>query len=167
MSYHITDEQWEVIKPVIVRPKRLETRGRKRQADRPLLDGMLWVLKTGAQWHELPKEYPPYQSCHRRFQEWTDRGVFDKVIETVARDMEKRGDISLKECFIDGTFASAKKGALVLVPQSGAKVAKSWSLQTKTLFQSPSMWPVLLRTKSLWLKKQLPKDLPERLQYIL
>ena len=167
MAFHITDDQWLIVEPLIRRPRRLETRGRKRQPDRPLLDGILWILKTGAQWQHLPKEYPPYQSCHRRFQEWVTRGVFDKILETLAQDMERRGKISLTECFIDGTFASAKKGALVLVLPNVEKGVKSWSFRTKTLFQSPSLWPLLLGTKSPWLKKRLPNDLRKRLQYIL
>ena len=167
MAYHISDEQWNIIEPILHRPKRWETRGRPRKPDRPLLDGILWILKTGAQWSELPKEYPPYQSCHRRFQEWVARGIFDTILELLAKDMEYRGKISLDECFIDGTFAPAKKGVRVLVRLNAEKAVKSWSSQTKALFLSPSLWPLLLRTKSPWLKKRLPSDLPERLQYIL
>ena len=167
MAYHITDPQWIIIEPLLRPPKHWETRGRPRQPDRPLLDGILWILKTGAQWSELPKEYPPYQSCHRRFQEWVERGIFDRILELLAQDMEERGRISLKECFIDGTFAPAKKGAPILVRLNAGRAVKSWLLQTKALFQSPSLWPLLLRMKSPWLKKRLPNDLQDRLRYIL
>ena len=95
MAYHLSDEQWRVVEPLLRRPKRLEPRGRPRKPDRPLLDGILWILKTGAQWSELPKEYPPYQSCHRRFQEWIERRVFDTILELLAQDMESRGTMVL------------------------------------------------------------------------
>src|SRR6266571_4942168 len=74
--------------------------------DREVLDGILWVLKTGAQWNELPSKYPPYQTCHRRFSEWVRNGALAELLRVLAQDMEVRGGISLEECFIDGTFAS-------------------------------------------------------------
>lgn len=167
MAYHLSDHQWTIIEPLIHQKKRMEPRGRPRQPDRPLLNGILWILKTGAQWSELPREYPPYQSCHRRFQEWVDRGVFDQILELLARDMESRGKIALQECFIDGTFAPAKKGAAVLVRLNAEKAVKSWLSQTTALFLSPSIWPLLLRTKSRWLQERLPHDLLKRYQAYL
>src|SRR3990167_4279970 len=106
----ITNEQWKVIAPFVLR-KRLDMRGRPRVDDRKILEGILWVLKTGAQWKHLPKaEYLPYQTCHRRFQEWVQRGKFDLITEKLAMNMEYRGRIKLSSCFLDGSFASAKKG---------------------------------------------------------
>lgn len=75
------------------------------------LEGILWIVKTGVRWRDLPKEYPPYQTCHRRFQAWLESGVFDRVIEALAKDLQDRGGIDLSECFIDGTFSLAP-GAL-------------------------------------------------------
>ena len=160
----LTNEQWSVVAPFVEPLKRLETRGRPRQDDRRILEGILWTLKTGAQWKHLPKEYPPYQTCHRRFQTWVESGAFDRIVMALAMDMEYRGRIKLKSCFLDATFAGAKKGALAWDPQSVGKGAKSWQLRTKALFQSPSMWGVLLRAKSDWLKRRLPDDLPKRIQ---
>ncbi len=160
----LTNEQWNIIEPLLRKPPRLDKRGKARKNNRDVLEGILWILKTGAQWRELPERYPSYQTCHRRLQEWRDRGIFEKILYVIAKDMEKRGKIKLKECFIDGTFASAKKGALLWARRSVEKAQKSWLFRTKALFQSPSIWPLLLRMKSLWWKKQLPKDLPERIQ---
>jgi len=160
----ITNAQWAVVVPFVKPLKRMETRGRPRQDDRRILEGILWVLRTGSQWKYLPKEYPPYQTCHRRFQTWVRSGTFDRILEALAMDMEERGRIKLNTCFLDGTFASAKKGGLVLDPQSVGKAPKSWLLRTKGLFQSPSVWRLLLRTKSPWLKRRLPKNLSARIQ---
>ena len=159
----ITNPQWAVVAPFVAPVSRLETRGRPRQDDRRILEGILWTLRTGAQWRYLPKEYPPDQTCHRRFQYWVRGGVFDHVLEALALDMEERGRIKLTTCFLDGTFASAKKGGLAWDPQSVGKAPKSWSLRTKGLFQSPSVWRLLLRTKSPWFKKRLPADLSQRI----
>lgn len=161
----ITNTQWAVLAPRL-RKNKVEARGRPRVDDRRILEGILWVLRTGAQWKHLPSEYPPYQTCHRRFQWWTQNGLIDEILEALAMDMEERGRIKLRTCFLDGSFASAKKGALALDLQSVGKAPRSWLFRTKALFQSPSLWPLLLRTKSSWLQQRLPPDLPERIRIV-
>jgi len=67
----LTDAEWRAVAPHIpVAPFKQKHTGRPRKPDREVLNGILWVLRTGAQWKEMPKRYPPYQTCHRRFQEW-------------------------------------------------------------------------------------------------
>ncbi len=58
----------------------------------------------------LPERYPPYQTCRRWFQRWRKEGVFDAVLLALADDLRERGKLDLREAFIDGTFAPAKKG---------------------------------------------------------
>lgn len=161
----LVDEQWSLLAPLLEKSHVKQTnRGRPRLPDRDVLDGILWVLKTGAQWNELPGKYPPYQTCHRRFQEWVRSGVLAELLRVLAQDMEARGGISLEECFIDGTSAPAKKGALVLAKQRKAKVPSSWSSAMESLFRSPSTWALLLRMRSPWWMQRLPAKLPEVLQ---
>ena len=74
------------------------------------MNGILWVLCTGAPWRDLPERYPPYQTCHRRFQRWVGDGVLSLILEALAKDLHKRKGLDLTECFIDGTFVAAKKG---------------------------------------------------------
>jgi transposase len=69
------------------------------------------VLRSGARWQDLPGRFPPYQTCHRRFQQWVKDGTLRRVVEALAEDLRTRGDLDLTECFIDGTFVIAKKGA--------------------------------------------------------
>jgi transposase len=61
----------------------------------------------------LPEQYPPYQTCHRRFQQWVRSGIFRAVLEALAEDLRSRGGFDLEETFIDGSFAPAKKGVLL------------------------------------------------------
>jgi transposase len=108
----LTDKQWEKIQDLIPDgPVRRDGKGRPWKDKREVLEGILWIVKTGARWRGLPKDYPPYQTCHRRFQAWVEEGVFEKVIEALAKDLQERGGIDMSECFIDGTFSLAKKGA--------------------------------------------------------
>ena|SRR5438445_660852 len=147
----LTDEQWQVLEPIIAEAepvRRTDGKGRPRRHPREVLNGILWILRTGAQWADLPDRYPPYQTCHRRFQEWVQEDVLDRVLQALAKDLEERGEIDLSECFIDGTFVVAKKGACALERPGGAKVRRSWSLQTTLLFHSPYTLKVLLHMKS-------------------
>ena len=92
----LTDEQWARLEPLLPEPlKRAEGRGRPWRQAREVLDGVLWVLRTGAPWRDLPERYPPYQTCHRRFQRWVKEGVLSRVLEALAEDLEARGGLDL------------------------------------------------------------------------
>jgi transposase len=75
--WELSDAQWQVIEPILRPKRRSDGRGRPWQGPRGVLNGILWVLGTGAQWRELPKKYPPYQTCHRRFQQWVREGKLE------------------------------------------------------------------------------------------
>jgi transposase len=61
------------------------------------MNGVLWVLRTGTRWHDLPSRYPPYQTCHRRFQLWQRSGRLDRLLQRLAEDLRDRGKIDLSE----------------------------------------------------------------------
>ena len=144
----LTNEQWAILEPLIPEPpRRADGRGRPWRPSREVLNGILWILRTGAPWKDMPERYPPYQTCHRRFQQWDREGVMDMVLRTLAQDLKERGDLDLSECFIDGTFVVAKKGALGWEKPSGAKVRSSWQWQTALVFLSPYASRVLAPTK--------------------
>lgn len=75
----LTQPQWKLVEPLIkkARPAK-EISSRPRQDDEQILIGILWICRTGAPWKDLPDKYPPYQTCHRRFQEWVRAGVWEK-----------------------------------------------------------------------------------------
>ena len=106
----LTDVQWAVLEPTFRPRRRLDRRGRRWTDSRAVMNGVLWVLRTGAPWHDLPSRYPPYQTCHRRFQLWQRSGRLDRLLQRLAADLRDRGKIDLSEAFVDATFASAKKG---------------------------------------------------------
>ena len=144
----LTDEQWEVLEPLIPDPpRRADGRGRPWRDPRDVLDAILWVLRTGAPWHDLPERYPPYQTCHRRFQRWIEQGVLDEILRALAEDLRDRGGLDLSECFIDGTFVGAKKGEDQWARPSGARARSSWRWQTALVFLSPYARRALLRTR--------------------
>jgi transposase len=134
----ITNEQWQRIAQFIPKPKAQPGKsGRPPQNPRDVLNGILWILRTGAQWSDLPDRYPPRSTCHRYFQQWNKSGVFVRILTALAQDLKDRGGIDLREGFIDGTFAPAKKGAMVWAKPKGVKEPKLWALQTLSVFLSP------------------------------
>ena len=101
----------------------------------------------GAPWRDLPERYPPYRTCHRRFQQWTEEGVFEDILHALTFDLKERGGLDLSECFVDGTFVGAKKGEGQWERPSGARVRSSWRWQTALVFLSPCTQRVLRRTR--------------------
>lgn len=146
----LTDEQWAVLRPLIPPAmRRADGRGRPvEHGDRAVLDGVLWVLRTGAAWADLPDRYPSYATGFRRFSRWVKDGTLERLLTALARDLELRGGIDLSECFIDGTFIVAKKGGTKWERPSAAKVRSSWSLRTLQVFHSPSTRILLALMKS-------------------
>lgn len=77
--YELTKEQWDRIKPMLP-PEETGKRGRPRKDNRTMLNGMLWIVRSGAQWRELPEAYGPWQSVYARFAKWRDDGTTGKGI---------------------------------------------------------------------------------------
>jgi transposase len=144
----LTQEQWHVVDTLLpVDPVREDGRGRPWSDRRKVLNGVLWILRTGAPWKDLPPRYGSYQTVHRRFQNWVRSGVLESVLLAIAQDLKDRGGLDLSECFIDGTFVPAKKGGAASGKPNVAKAPKSWALPTAMVFLSPSARPVLARLK--------------------
>ena len=143
----LTEAQWAILKPLFQPKRRPDGRGRPWNDARAVLNGVFWILRTGAPWHDLPPRYPPYQTCHRRFQQWRRDGLLTGVLTRLAEDLRDRGKLDLSETFIDATFSSAKKGALLSARLAEEKAVKSWRLSTAMVFLSPSASPALRRMK--------------------
>ena len=117
MSRHdISDEKWAVIGPLLAKDSR-ETRGRKRKDDRLMFNGILWILKTGAPWRDLPPEFGPWKTVHKRFLQWAKLEIWDKLLKTLSTN----ADVEL--IIIDTSFVKLHQHG------SGAKGGTS----TKTL----------------------------------
>jgi len=92
MATDLTNVQWERIRPLIpgAEMDRTGVRGGRPWRDpRAVLDGILWVLRTGARWGDLPRRYPPPQTCHRRFQKWVREGVLEEVLQALGEELRE------------------------------------------------------------------------------
>ena len=108
MAGELTDTQWKPIAPLLPPPKR---RGRRRADDRRTLNGILWVLRSGARWQDLPREYGSDTTCHRRLKDWQREGVWERIWLAFLKSLDEDGKLDWSRAFLDGTFAPAKKGA--------------------------------------------------------
>ena len=85
--YELTTEQWERVKPLLP-PEETGKRGRPRKDNRTMLNGMLWIARSGAQWRELPEAYGPWQSVYARFAKWRDDGTLETVFHALSEDAD-------------------------------------------------------------------------------
>ena len=133
------------MEPVLRPARREDNRGRPWHETRAVLNGVFWVLGSGAQWRELPERYPPYQTCHRRFQQWIRSGMLEAALKLLARHLHERGRLNLDEAFVDATFASAKKGGSPLAPPAAARAPRSSLSPLVTVYLSPLLLKALAR----------------------
>ncbi len=153
--WELSDGQWQLIEPLLRPKRRADGRGRPWQDTRSVLNGVLWILGTGAQWRELPKAYPPYQTCHRRFQNWVREGKLERILRQLAGELHVRGRLKLDEAFVDATFASAKKGAWRLGQPGVARGRRSLLSPMCAVFPWRSAYKAPRRTKGNWLRRSL------------
>jgi transposase len=106
----LTDEQWNVLEPLL--PPQPPT-GRRRGHDREVLNSIVYRLKTGVRYRDLPKteEYAARSTVYYWLRRWTKEGVWPELFQELLRMLDREGKLSLKEGALDGSFVPAKRGA--------------------------------------------------------
>mgnify|MGYP003631079094 FL=1 len=99
--FDLSDEEWAVIAPLL--PKNV--RGPRRQDDRRVLNGVFFILRTGAPWRDLPERYGPRTTVYNRYVRWGERGVWKGIFDALAEEVE---DSLL---FIDASIVKAHRAA--------------------------------------------------------
>ena len=111
----LTDEQWERISPHLPKHPPSPKGGRPRIDDRECLEGILWVLRSGARWRDIPIDLPSGSTCWRRLNEWARHGVLQVIQAVLVEELSDLGQLDLEELLADATFIRAKKGAKMSV----------------------------------------------------
>ena len=128
----LSDKSWERIKDYFPEENIPAGRpGRKPIPTRKVLEAVLWILNTGAQWHMLPQCYPNYKTVHRRFQTWCDNNIIRDIMVDLANELRAQDALDKSECFIDATFASAKGGGDEIGPTKRGKGVKIMAIVDK------------------------------------
>ena len=108
--YELTDEEWERIKGYF--PEReAGQKGRPRNEDRPILNGILWIVRSGAAWRDLPERYGAWSTVYSRFVQWQEEGLFDTILKELSEEADFQ-DMSIDSSTVKAHQASAggKKG---------------------------------------------------------
>ena len=147
----VTDEQWAKIEPLIPKPERNLKGGRPRADDRLVFEGILWVLKTGARWKDLPDRYPHPSTCWRRLRQWYEQDVLKDMWRAFLSELDHEGILDWDEVFVDGSFFPAKKGARESEKPSGEREQSAWywSMARVFLWEAIPTVPRPLRSRSL------------------
>jgi transposase len=117
--YDLTDSEWRVIEPLLPN----KPRGVPRVDDRRVLNGIFWVLRSGAPWRDLPERYGPRTTCYNRFVRWRKAGVWDRLMDAMTKAHDSRLqmiDTSIVRVHQQG--ATAKRGIEIIVsvvPEAG------------------------------------------------
>jgi transposase len=119
MRGDLTDAQWKRLQPLLPpqRPAKSSKGGRPAQDHRRMINGMLWIDRTGAPWRDLPERYGPWSSVATRFYRWTKRGLWDTILRALQEQADAQGELDWQAHYVDGTVirvhqhaAGAKKG---------------------------------------------------------
>src|SRR4051812_35083856 len=112
----LTDEQWAALAAHL--PAQRAATGRPAKEHRLMVEAMVWRLRTGAPWRDLPERYGPWQSVYTRFRRGQRSGVWERALAAAHAEADARGELDWSLHFLDGTIirahqhaAGAKKGA--------------------------------------------------------
>lgn len=101
--YELSEEQWERIQGLL--PGKVEDPGRSGSDNRVFVNGVMWVLRSGARWHDLPERYGKWKTAHKRFTRWAKAGVWEKIFESLIKD--RKNDYLM----LDSTLVKAHQQA--------------------------------------------------------
>lgn len=104
----LTDDEWELIADVFPEPA---ATGRPRRDPRTVLDGILWVLRTGSPWRDAPEEFGPWKTCWRMFDQWNADGTLAEILHRLQAAFVAAGAIDNQLWCIDGTTVRAARCA--------------------------------------------------------
>jgi transposase len=102
----LTDEQWARIQPLLPAARR---EGRPRADDRRTLEGILYVLRTGCRWNDLPPEYGSGVTCWRRLAQWERDGVWERVWKTLVATLDSQAKLAWAQAFLAGTIVPVRR----------------------------------------------------------
>lgn len=113
----LTDEQWALLAELLPRNG---ARGGQWKDHRTILNGIFWILRTGAPWRDLPRRYGPWQTVYDRYNRWCREGLFEKILEALQVRLDQEGRMDWELWCVDGSnvrggrdaAGAGKKGAV-------------------------------------------------------
>ena len=145
--HELTDEQWELVEPMI--PRKEARTGRPPVDRRVMLNACMWVLGTGAAWRDLPERFGPWQTAYDYFAHWRREGIFAGMMEALQIKLDEKGLIDWELWCVDGSSVRAARAAAGADKKVASDTAMShkitlWAAREAGLDQS-SMWLLTAR----------------------
>lgn len=112
--HHISDKLWSKLAPWFASRVRDPRGAKSKTPDRVILDGLLWLMKTGSPWRDLPPEYGSWQTVYRRYRQWIQEGIWESIFAELSKDCDSESfmiDGSIVKVHQAGT--GAKGGTLI------------------------------------------------------
>ena len=109
--YELSDPQWARIEPLLPHPTHHGKAGHPFNDHRPIVNGILWILHTGAPWRDLPERYGPWQTVFYRFNRWRRDGTWTRIVTSLLDELDDKGQIDHDLWCIDGTVIRASRAA--------------------------------------------------------
>lgn len=137
----IPDDLWNLIEPILPPDKPPGSNGRPRVPNRTVLNGILYVLRTGGQWKMIPRQYSSASTCHLRFQTWTRAGIFKRIWRVCLKHYDDLKGIDWQFQSMDSATVSAPvKGGIK--PEKTLQIAANWAPRDiNSPTQTASRWP--------------------------
>ena len=138
----IPDDLWNLIEPILPSDKPAGANGRPCVLNRTVLNGILYVLRTGCQWKMVPREYSSGSTCHLRFQAWVRAGLFKRIWRVCLKHYDDLQGIDWRFQSMDSATVSAPvQGGTK--PEETLRIAANWApngtrSRTPTEFRWPS-----------------------------
>src|SRR5947209_4088891 len=105
----LTNEQWERLRALL--PPQRARCGRPPKDHRPIVNGLLWLARTGAPWRDLPGQYGPWQTVATRFYRWRRAGIWDRILADLQQQADAEGELDWSLHHVDGTMIRAHQHA--------------------------------------------------------
>lgn len=105
----LTERQWKLLIPLL--PAQKPETGRPNNDHRTMINGMLWILRTGAPWRDLPSRYGRWETVAGRFYRWVKSGHWQKILQSLQQQADAEGQLDWKVHYVDGSVIRAHQHA--------------------------------------------------------
>lgn len=129
IRHRLTDEQWQLVSSFI--PRSTARTGRPARDPRDMLDGILWVLVTGAAWRDLPDVFGPWETVYYYFALWQRTGLFERILQALQASLDEAGQLDWSAWCVDGTSIRASRAAGGAAQK--VSIRTSWNLSITPL----------------------------------
>jgi len=122
MRRELTDREWERLLPLL--PSQKPRVGRPAKDHRIVINAILWILRTGAPWRDLPRAYGSWKTVYSRFRRWQEVGIWQKLWKTFQRQADAEGDLDWEIHFVDSTVVRVHQHA---AGAKGGRKTRLWA----------------------------------------